>query len=86
MVALVYHLLTQGGTTTGVYTSIVLSSCVLQREPVPLHRAFLSRLISGARSHENSMRPRLGMVAVRLPADFQEHNGHDCSRCGHGGL
>ncbi|XP_048129763.1 UDP-rhamnose/UDP-galactose transporter 2-like isoform X2 [Rhodamnia argentea] len=69
-----------------LHHSIMHAGGLLQREPVPLHRPLLCSFLPGSGSHENSMRSHIRVVALRLRAYSQEHNGHDHSNCRHGDL
>lgn len=65
MLALVFCLTnTRWHISADVYTSVMFSGRVLQREPVPVHWTFFSRFLSSVRSHENSVRPYFGMDLV----------------------
>lgn len=47
-----------------LYTPFMLSSRVLQREPISLHWTILGCFLPGFRSHEDSMRPHFGVAAL----------------------
>jgi len=51
-------------TSAVMHSSFMFASCILQCEPVPLHRALFCRFLPSFRTHENSMCSNVGMAAI----------------------
>ena len=69
-----------------LHIAFLLLGCLLQHEPVPLHRPVLCNFVPGPGPHEDRVRADSWLDPVRLGPHREEHPRDAARRDGHGGL